>query len=57
MPRYISVGGNSYGIWSNEDGSAKGDAVPATIKAADSTIATKIDVSQKEHIAQAKRKN
>ena len=56
MPRYISVGGQTYGIWSNEDGTVKGDSVPAALKAVDSTLSTKISASQAEHVAQAKRK-
>ena len=54
MPRYISVGGEHYGIWSNEDGTVKSDSVPTAKKTAD--VNTKISISQAEHVAQAKRK-
>ena len=54
MPRYISVDLDLYGIWSNEDGTVKGDSVPAAKKSND--ILAKIDKSQKEHVAQAKRR-
>ena len=54
MARFISVGGDCYGVWSNADGSVVGDAVPTAKKTAE--INTKIDFSQKEHQTQAKRR-
>ena len=56
MPRYISLGGNLYGITCDGDGGNKRDSVPNTMKANDSTIATRVLVSQNEHVAQAKGK-
>lgn len=54
MARFISVGGDSYGVWSNADGSVIGDAVPAAKKTAE--INTKIANSQKAHQTAAQRR-
>jgi hypothetical protein len=54
MARFISVGGDCYGVWSNADGTVIGDGVPAAKKTAE--INTKIANLQKAHQAQAKRR-
>jgi len=52
MPRFVSVNGESYGVWGNGDGTGTGDAVPAAKKTTE--INNKITKSQAEHTAAAK---